>query len=343
MRDPGRLPLWSVAALTALLSSAVFAAELEPKHWLERMSEASRNLDYHGVLSFMDGTGLASFHYAHMVRDGVRHERLVHRDGPFRGLRRTGERMFFYAQPGDGMLASVTSSEPLTEELDSIIVPEIDPDSKFYKFIWMGEERVANRQAVRICLMPKTKDRHGLDLWLDKDSALVLRSRYFNAELSVLEEVKFARLTIGEVPASQLQELNPSVPSSPEVEIASLQKIPATAAITKRQRKVSWHPEWLPQGFKITSKRYRRLDHAGSAPLCALTYSDGVATFSVIVDQDVEEFDKAVETQRGAATTVIRPTRGPLGSEHLVVVTGEIPMITARKIAARVNYRQASP
>ena len=76
---------------------------------------------------------------------------------------------------------------------------------------------------------------------------------------------------------------------------------------------------------------------AGSA-VSALVYSDGLAAFSVFIEAMPEGGAANVVSRRGATVVLTHAKSG--GGGHLVTVVGEVPVATARRVAAGV-YRQA--
>ena len=314
-------------------------AEDDPSEWIRRMSDATNKLDYHGLFSYSDGTDTFSFRYVHAVRDGVRHERLVHSDGPYRELRRLGDDLFFFAIPGDRFLSDSSSTEPLTERLKGVVVPEIDAGSKHYRIVHLGEERVANRRATKIGLLPKENDRHGLELWLDKQSALVLRSRMINSQGETLEEIKFVRIRVGRVPEFALTVPRERSPASQGMAKRTIKSGTERAELHEEENHYSWYPEWVPAGFLIRSRKCRQGHEAARAPICTSIYSDGVASFSIVIDEGTMGLEHTVELQRGATLLATGSTLDEAGNGHLIAVVGEIPLETARKILKSISYR----
>lgn len=338
---PLRIFAWGASlTLVNILTIQVFA-ETDPSKWMRRMSEASRKLDYHGVFSYSDGTGVTSFRYAHAVVDDVRHESLVHSDGPYRELRKSGDDLFFFAVPGDRFFADASLTEPLRERLRNVVVPEVDAESEHYRMVHFGEERVANRPAVRICLFPKDNDRHGLELWLDRRSALVLRSRMLNSQSEILEEIKFAHFEVGQAPDFTFALSTSRSLDSQHIAERTAHAESGSADAQESKGYYSWEPEWVPSGFTVRSKKCRKGNpEAAAAPVCISTYSDGVASFSIVIDEEVPELKHPVKFQRGATVLVTGSVLDESGDNHLFAVVGEIPLATARKILKGISYRR---
>ena len=71
-----------------------------------------------------------------------------------------------------------------------------------------------------------------------------------------------------------------------------------------------------------------------------LMYSDGLAAFSVFIEDMPEAGAKALVSRSGATVAVSEVvTGGPQDAvHHLVTVVGEIPTATAQRIAQSIRY-----
>jgi negative regulator of sigma E activity len=86
-------------------------------------------------------------------------------------------------------------------------------------------------------------------------------------------------------------------------------------------------------------------------------YTDGLAAFSVFVEAMPEPGAASVESRNGATVAVTQPLgletltstagsdaggAGETALRHLVTVVGEIPVVTARRIAGSIQPRDGS-
>jgi len=76
-------------------------------------------------------------------------------------------------------------------------------------------------------------------------------------------------------------------------------------------------------------------------PVNTLMYTDGLATFSVFVEELPSGEATGVGVRNGATIAVSERVRGANGGHALVTLVGELPEQTARRIARSVFYGEA--
>lgn len=343
-----------------------------PEQWLEAMDAAFRDLDYDGVFSYYTanraqqtvfdterglegndralgfggfGVGyrtaarLATFRVVHKVVDGISHERIVHLNGPPREILRSGEVVSCVLLPGDSLLAleGALASGPYARVFNR----RFEDMSDNYDVVLDGRDRVAARPAVRLSVTPKDHDRFGYRLSLDETTGLLLRSELRDSEGANLEIFQFTSLRVGDDVA--LADLEPSTtgtvmhhllpPEPPE------QAPAATDAGRERGETSDWRVRWVPSGFRMTNTHARRPAQAeGAGTVSTLVFSDGLAAFSVFIEELPRGGAGSVVSRRGATVVLTHLASGGSG-EHLVTVVGEVPVATARRVAAGVSQR----
>jgi sigma-E factor negative regulatory protein RseB len=147
-----------------------------------------------------------------------------------------------------------------------------------------------------------------------------------------LEIFQFATLKVGG-PISE-QDLAPESGAGTLTSHMSLE-----SAAPAERRKVSWHAEWVPDGFTMASWDFRRTPSSLKS-VDTLMYSDGLAAFSVFIEDMPESGASALVSRSGATVAVSEVvTGGPEDAvHHLVTVVGEIPTATAKRIAQSIRY-----
>jgi len=323
-----------------------------PNQWLERMDAAFRNLDYDGVFSyyaaghaqiqvgartngrsvsfnagFARGVKLATFRIVHVVVDGVERERIAHLDGPHREILRTGDEVVYLLRPGDELL-DLDEPAPAGPYARAFMGIPLDLGD-YYRVAMAGMGRVAGRPAVHLAIVPLDVDRYGHRLWLDEATALLLRSELHDSAGNPLEMVQFTSLRVGDEvshadlePAAGSVRIKPPAPASPDE--------PESA-------RPQWQTRWVPAGFRLTrSDAPRSTNGPGVA---TLTFSDGLAAFSVFVETMPEAGAGNVVSRSGATVVLTHSAAGEAG-KHLVTVVGEIPVETAQRVAAGLYSEQ---
>lgn len=318
-------------ALFLLISTPAFGAEGEPREWLADMNEAFNTVSYDGVFSFLKGTELASLRIVHMVIDGVQHERLIHQNGAPREIVRRGEEVVCIMMPGDDLL-DLEANVPAGPFARSF-VRRYDSISDYYGLRFFGEDRVADRAAVRLAVVPRDEDRFGYRLWLDSETRLLLKSELVDAAGNPLEIFQFSSIVIGD-------DVDPEAlaPSSAneraKVSSFSLDAQPSVPVIEESR----WQPGWLPDGFTLSSVHNRRIMSEDKL-INTMMYSDGLAAFSVFIEDMPPAGAADLVSRNGATVAVTHLTDGPREAPHLITLVGELPTDTAERIAQSIRYR----
>lgn len=321
----------ALIALLGLLALPAAAAESEPRAWLAEMNDAFNSVSYDGVFSFFSGSELASLRIVHMVIDGVQHERLIHQNGAPREIVRVGEEVVCILMPGDDLL-SLEANLPAGPFARSF-VRRYDSISDYYGLKFFGEDRIADREAVRLAVMPRDDNRFGYRLWLDKETRLLLKSELVDADGNALEIFQFSSIVIGD-------EVDPmALKASGEREQAkvsnfTLDSQPSVPVVEESR----WQAGWLPEGFTLSSAHTRRT--MGEDKLInTMMFSDGLAAFSVFIEDMPPAGAADMVSRNGATVAVTHLTEGPQADPHLITLVGELPTGTAERIAQSIRFQ----
>ena len=313
-----------------ILACTATVGATEPRVWLDEMNRALSQLDYDGVFSYYTGGDLATLRVVHMVIDGERRERLAYLNGPHREIVRRGDTAVSILSPDDELLelAGSIPSGPFTRAYSGAF----DRISNQYDVARAGSGRVAGRAAERISVTPRDEDRYGYRLWLDQENGLMLRSELIGTDGEKLEVFQFTSIAFGpDVSPSALQ---PSGDANLRtLHLESAMAMPAQLPMPTSQ----WHTGWVPAGFTLAGAEVLQ-SPASPKSVETVMYSDGLASFSVFVEDrpDVVELRWAV--RHGATVAVSDEVPAPGGQWALVTLVGEVPEATARRIAASVKY-----
>ena len=278
---------------------------------------------------------LAAFRIVHMVIDGVERERIVHLNGPRREVHRTGDQVAYLAQPGDSLLGAASGGRgngleipgaPPSATYARVFARRFETVADYYDISIEGHGRVANRAAVHLRVSPRDADRLGYRLWLDAETGLLLRSELHDPSRANLEIFQFTSLKVGD--AVDAQDL-----ASPAGD--GWVRVTSTATEASPPLKSPWSAGWVPAGFELTGSTVQSPE--GRAPeVSMLTFSDGLAAFSVFVEVMPSTGAGHVMSRNGATVALTYRAASERG-EHLVTVVGEVPVATAQRIAASVG------
>lgn len=303
-----------------------------PREWLDDMNRAFSELSYDGVFSYFSGQDLASLRVVHMVVDGEQRERLVHLNGAPREIVRRGDEVTCIVQPGDALLELEESipSGPFARAF----VRRYDRISENYGLSFFGEDRVADRIAVRVAVSPRDDARYGYRLWLDKETRLLLRSELVDGDGRRLEIFQFNQIRFSD-------DVDPAL-LEPESKDGSL--LTHLTLATKQPQPVSrenlvWEVEWLPEGFSMAAADIRRAPSSLKS-VNTMMYSDGLAAFSVFVEDMPDSGAASMVSRNGATVAVTHMIKDGDDDPYLVTLVGEIPTPTAQRIARSVVPRR---
>ena len=286
--------------------------------WLDRLAHMDE-LNYRGVLTYTRGDHQESLRVTHGIYNGELYDRLEHLDGERREVIRHGEQL---------------TCIQLGQRLDRLFrrhllkagLANLDP----YYAIGVGDEsRIAGRRAITLSIKPRDEFRFGYRLALDYDTGLLLRSESLNHLDHVLDRLQFVDVQIG---APLKQEWLGDVLVAPVK--AAPDPMPIERVVEEEQ--MPWKPQWLPPGFSLALAPHRKGDDA-------LTYSDGLAVLSVFVESAKEPMPRGGgSATQGATVAYTRPVQ--VGAiPYLIVVVGEVPPETARRVANSVAWIDESP
>jgi len=294
-------------------SASPIAQSPEVTKLLQKMASIPHTLNYQGSFTYQhkDNPSLQSFRIIHWMEDGVEHERLQHLNGPEREFLRSGK-----------AIGCESLGDQLLQGKISQLGANLARMDQLYKFEIRGPERVAGREATALLALPLDSFRHSSLLTIDNETGLVLKSWLVDESARPLERYQFIDLDLSpdlkslqQQPAaklqrsttSQLTECNPSKLASPE----------------------HWQLAWVPPGFAFVGQRKVR-DH-----IDMLMYTDGLTTFSVFIEAATGAIPEGV-AQRGA-TLAVMDSLSYQGKGYRITVVGEIPVVTAQKIAQNIG------
>ncbi|MFT4632011.1 MAG: sigma-E factor negative regulatory protein RseB [Candidatus Pseudothioglobus sp.] len=285
--------------------------------WLQKMGDALRHESYEGIFTYMRGYQFDTVQVAHEFRDGQEFERLSHLNGAPRELIRAGEDVV--CNHGSGSDIDM-DHENLMGPFTRSFSKKLSRDQSFYQFSVLGSDRIAGRAAVVLGIAPKNNDRYGYRLWLDRQTGLLLQSHLVNAG-RILEAFQFSRIDIGnEINQQSLASTLGDDRIQHQLAIAT---VPSRNEST-RQQPPGWRVAWLPRGFRaVTSPTQDRV-----------LYTDGLATFSVIVERPGTSKLGELETHMGGTVVITRRLKG---SAQQITVVGEVPVDTAKRVAESVE------
>lgn len=312
-----------IRALTALWLLVGFAAPVSAQSnldtvddLLQRASTALQEKDYKGRFTYESGNILETVEIVHAVKNGVEYERIQHLNGKVREFVRSGRSqdcvtMGSFLLRG-GLVSTRTGAVSLAQN---------------YHLYIRGSDRIAGREAAVLQAVPKDEYRYGMVLGVDKVSGLPLMSLVTSTSKTALERFQFVQLEVGDE-IGQL-DLHPESRTH-----RVLQGSVDCSRSDKLSGESSWQARWLPAGFLLADVGR---DKSGRD---VLTFTDGLASFSVFIDDlsQAEQFKTGV-ARRGATVAVMTVLTGA-SDKYGVVFVGEVPLSTAKRVVASLQPKR---
>ncbi|HEU4617686.1 MAG TPA: MucB/RseB C-terminal domain-containing protein [Gammaproteobacteria bacterium] len=318
-RDPRTLVRVSFLLLGATIAVQVDAEDV--RSWLDRMNRAVEELNYEGTFVHVLGGNAETMYIVHRNHNGSVGERLMSLDGAGREIIREENKVQVILPDRRTVLVEerkdagslVTALPNYSEELEP-----------HYEFKLYGTARVAKRAVQILGIKPRDQYRYGYMLWLDRDTAMPLKSQLRDENGDTVEQILFTQIDISDfIPASALK---PTIDTSDFMWFRS-PELPA-----QEMTDVPWHVSMLPGGFRLSAATESPI--AGSKyPVEHLVYSDGLATVSVFIEDPKTHADVADGFSRVGSTNAYSLTL----SGRKVTAMGEVPKRTVHSIATSLT------
>lgn len=280
---------------------------------LQKMASVPHTLNYQGSFTYQhkDNPSLQSFRIIHWVENGVEHERLQHLNGTEREFVRSGK-----------AIGCESLGDQLLQGKISQLGANLARMDELYRFEIRGPERVAGREATALLALPLDTYRHSSLLTIDNETGLVLKSWLVDESARPLERYQFIDL-----------DLSPDMKSIQQQPPAKLQRS-ATSQLgdcnpVELKESERWKLAWVPSGFAFVGQRQVRNQ------IDMLMYTDGLTTFSVFIEAATGAIPEGVASR--GATLAVMDSLSYQGKSYRITVVGEIPVVTAQKIAQNIG------
>jgi len=311
-------------ALVAVAGPAAASdASTEALVWLQKMSAASRQLNYAGTFVYQLGPDVRSSRIAHVVSGGVEQERLETLDGLPREIVRNNDSVMAYLPEARLVLVERRNKGRL-----AVLLPELSAALNENYTVRKGEtDRVASYDCQWIILDARDDKRYGHRFCAEVKTGLLLRARLTRDKNDGVESFAFTELRIGSGVGKDLVKSRYAAKSADwKVDRSALNVAEGTGD-------TGWEVRSAPAGFRKVTEMKRSI--AGlPAPVSHIVYSDGLAAVSIFIEPGTAGVPPSLWKQ-GAINVYTRSV-----AEHVVRVMGEVPETTIRQIGESVAPRQ---
>ncbi|ACX82135.1 Sigma-E factor regulatory protein rseB precursor [Aggregatibacter actinomycetemcomitans] len=314
--------LLKTTALFLLLScslSSVAQENLSPKQLLGEMKKAAQQLNYE--FSFVQTTpsNMDSLRYRHFVADGKTYAQLVTLDGPQQEIVQR-ENLISYFQPN--YQAFTINGSGIIDNLPPLSRANFDALEKYYDFVNIGRNRVADHVVQTIRILPKDDFRYQYLAFIDEENHLLLRTDMLDREGNLLDQFRVVNLYIGNELSGLPAYLN-RVVFPPLLMDQKANNPPA----------FKWQPGWLPQGFKLVN---HSIELDGEEKIESQLYSDGLFSFTLYVSDKIAESTQQDNTWRQGAYTIYTES---MENKEMTII-GQLPISTAKRIVQDIEFRK---
>src|ERR1700679_1441422 len=327
------VPCALVGALLSTVPQSARGAD-DPRVWLQRMNKALATRNYDGTFFHISGGRVETMRIVHRVRSGRVTERLQSLDGSGREFVRANDELTCYLPDQHTVLVEPRQDRgPFLGSLTQFDATL----SVFYRIEALPAPHIIGRPARVIAVNPKDQFHFGYRLWLDEKTAMPLKTQLCDSRGQIIEQIFFARLEMPEsIPDSDL---------APTVHTDGMRWVrQGSSADNTSAALAGYRASQLPPGFHLTVQGAQTMGGA-TAPASHLVYSDGLATVSVFVEEQISSDSgvaPAPDTQaqapmQGLARVGSGYAFSTVVQGHQVTAVGEVPAQTVEFIAHSVR------
>ena len=306
--------------LSACLSLPAMASDVSSL--LKKMMNADGELSYQGILVLRKSDHMVAMSVEHGADDRGVWESMVSLNGEARRVVRMNDEVTSIYPERQLLTVSRSKSR---HTLHPALPENLDKLEAYYTINRLKDDRVADRTAVVLDVVPNDVFRYGYRYWLDSDTGVLLRCDLLNEEKRALEQMMFTKLDyLSAVPASAFKEINRD---------GFEERILGQEPDAKQE--TSWRVNKLPAGFMLTQSR---VSQTKKGEILHLAYSDGLASVSVFVESGRAAHKKL----KGASTMGALNAYGIRIKKYFVTVVGEVPAQAVMQIAQSVSSKKSA-
>lgn len=307
----------AMLVLALPLSSQVSAQGSDSaEQWLERLGKSLKQLNFTTSFVVVKNNHAEPYHWLHGITQGQDElEIIALLNGPRRDILRKNDQVS-YIEPE--FPPHTLSKARINGPIPDFVFQDLATITKNYNVVSVGTSRVLGRPAKLIRIEAKDQKRFGHWLWLDKESALLLKYAVIDEAGQVLEQIQFTHLDISDqVPETLTQLLTNDLPQVVDVE-------------SYNGADMSWHVDFLPKGFELIEANRHKIIST-KQPAEFKLFNDGLVDISVYIHKSKQQNRDMDFVMDGATTVLNQVVRG-----FEVSVVGKVPVQTAKEIADSV-------
>ncbi len=318
------LPKLLAALLISTLVQAPVMADTA-MDWVQRMSDAMRNLNYRGDFVYLHDNRLEGMQISHYKDMQGEKERLISLNGEAREVIRDNQNLTCIWPSSRKVIVDVSRKNSFSP----IFIPDdIARLEKFYQMRLVGKDRVANMNAVIVHIEPRDQYRYGMKFWINEDNGLMMKSSLLDENEQVIEEVMFTSLQLFEGDNKLVIDTMPPIDDN-----YTLVRYHSGDSSKTFAADNAWQLASVPGGFWRESVLRRKISGSDQF-IQQMVYTDGLASLSVFIEKKSTLTESGVSSM-GAVNAFIR-----ILDDHSITAIGEVPSITVKQVAESVTYQR---
>ncbi len=301
------------------IPTGVFA---DSNRWLLKISDAAANINFSGTFVYLHDGQADTMQVARRIDNGLSQTRLYSLSGQPREIITGMNKVWCYIPDQNVVVHDHRQSR--ISGFPRILPSDLDALKQNYEFTVQAVERIADREAQEIRVIPKDTFRYGYSLWADVDTGLLLRSDLIGENGEIVEQYLFVEVEIGGdiddsalAPVSNIEELQLFGNSLPR----------ATPAESSR-----WNVTKIPIGYTL-NKHIKRMSPMDMQPVEHMIFTDGLSTVSVFIKQVKPSQSELTGLSKMGAVHAYRTTV----DNHRITVIGEVPASTVEYLALGIS------
>lgn len=290
--------------------------------WLTKMANAPRQYNYAGTFVYYADSHMETSYIAHKTDASGERERIEVLDGMPRIVFRNNDEMKCYLPESRKIYTEKRWFRKFFPDFMPQPVENIDDN---YLVTEIKRERIANREAQVLMLIPRDSLRYGHQFWIDVDTGLLLKVSVVQGN-DIIEQFSFAQLRVDH--DIEVGEVTPD-----QAMVSGEWKTTNLIAAILNKNELRWEITHLPTGFKKLVEMKRNLTEKATL-VDHIALSDGLATVSVFIESIVKDAPAPVPgffSSRGAINIYVRTLDG-----NKITTVGEVPVETIKLIGDSV-------
>lgn len=312
-------------SLIIFVAFPIQSAQLSTLDYLLAMMDSHQHRNYEILYTLRYGDKIAdSYRYRHAHFNNQEFAQQINLDNAREEIVLNHNTVSY---SGNGVPPFSLNATAILDNLPAIFHADFILLNKYYDFVEFGRERIADRIARGIRIVPKDNDHYRYTLWIDENSGLLLKSELTDQNGSMLEQFKVIQALESEQVLSIVSPIQQLIQ-------------PAKIHIEPTENKAfNWQVKWLPNGFKLQpNHRIHSFDFGTQkTEIQSRHYTDGLFSFTIYVSDDDDKNQSEHFWQENATTIYMRTYQG----KNMVLI-GTLPISTAQHILQHITFDEVA-